>query len=409
MTALRSRPSPPRWALSSPGARSSTRIASWSVTVAAGGWTSVSRGLSSEAACSSGWLARGYGSRSLDPAPLRNADQTDRRAPVQPRLPKHSRQRADAHRRRRRARDGDLRGGAGSPADAAAGGPGGGWGRRRSRDRPRASAHAERLHPKHASIASSITTLADAVQDTERLFVHRGDRASLLGSLAYLGFDVISSTPPSSPSTPARFPVSPSSSSRTSSARWADRFLCRPASERSAAWWGCSSSTGSATTPQWPPSCSTRRSDSSCHWPAVRLPTRSFAVGSGRCGPVRTIARVSTKYRSVRCSAAMLAESGVLNRDLRRATAHADHGLRSARTPERGGLSRCRLQGSCRGRAQRHRREPRAPNAGCSSTVGHLCVIGRLVCAPRPRRSPEPHEARFGSSSRSTGPGLPTW
>ncbi len=56
---------------------------------------------------------------------------------------------------------------------------------------PRASAHAERLHPKHARIASSITTLADAVEDTERLFVHRGDRASLLGSLAYLGFDVI--------------------------------------------------------------------------------------------------------------------------------------------------------------------------------------------------------------------------
>jgi len=36
------------------------------------------------------------------------------------------------------------------------------------------SSHAARLQIKHPKIASAITTLADAVADTERLLFHRG-------------------------------------------------------------------------------------------------------------------------------------------------------------------------------------------------------------------------------------------
>ncbi len=55
----------------------------------------------------------------------------------------------------------------------------------------RVSAHAARLQPKHPKIASAITTLADAVHDTERLLAHRGAWASVLGVLAYFGLDVL--------------------------------------------------------------------------------------------------------------------------------------------------------------------------------------------------------------------------
>jgi uncharacterized membrane protein YbhN (UPF0104 family) len=55
----------------------------------------------------------------------------------------------------------------------------------------RVSGHAARLQAKHPKIASAITTLADAVQDTERLLLHRGAWASVLGVLAYFGFDVL--------------------------------------------------------------------------------------------------------------------------------------------------------------------------------------------------------------------------
>jgi uncharacterized membrane protein YbhN (UPF0104 family) len=56
---------------------------------------------------------------------------------------------------------------------------------------PRASSHAERLQAKHPKIASALTTLANAVDDTERLLVHRGSWTSVLGVVAYLGFDVL--------------------------------------------------------------------------------------------------------------------------------------------------------------------------------------------------------------------------
>jgi uncharacterized membrane protein YbhN (UPF0104 family) len=55
----------------------------------------------------------------------------------------------------------------------------------------RAGDHAVRLKAKHPKIAGAITTLADAVDDTERLLFHRGAWTSVLAVLAYLGFDVL--------------------------------------------------------------------------------------------------------------------------------------------------------------------------------------------------------------------------
>ena len=56
---------------------------------------------------------------------------------------------------------------------------------------PRASSHAERLQAGHPKIANALTTLASAVEDTERLLFHRANWRSVLGVLAYLGFDVL--------------------------------------------------------------------------------------------------------------------------------------------------------------------------------------------------------------------------
>ncbi|HMD56744.1 MAG TPA: lysylphosphatidylglycerol synthase transmembrane domain-containing protein [Solirubrobacteraceae bacterium] len=45
---------------------------------------------------------------------------------------------------------------------------------------------------KHPKVAAAITTLADAVDDTQRLLFHRGAGSkAVLGALAYLGFDVL--------------------------------------------------------------------------------------------------------------------------------------------------------------------------------------------------------------------------
>jgi uncharacterized membrane protein YbhN (UPF0104 family) len=55
----------------------------------------------------------------------------------------------------------------------------------------RASGHAERLQAKHPKIAEALTTLANAVEDTKRLLSHRGSWRSVLGVIAYLGFDVL--------------------------------------------------------------------------------------------------------------------------------------------------------------------------------------------------------------------------
>lgn len=54
-----------------------------------------------------------------------------------------------------------------------------------------AQEHHARLRAKHPKIANAIATLADAVDDTERLLFHRGAWTSVLGILAYLGFDVL--------------------------------------------------------------------------------------------------------------------------------------------------------------------------------------------------------------------------
>ena len=55
----------------------------------------------------------------------------------------------------------------------------------------RARGHAERLQAKHPKIATALTTLANAVDDTKRLLFERGNWTSVLGIVAYLGFDVL--------------------------------------------------------------------------------------------------------------------------------------------------------------------------------------------------------------------------
>ena len=56
---------------------------------------------------------------------------------------------------------------------------------------PRAGRHAGRVQADHPKIASALTTLANAMEDTKRLLLHRGNWTSVLGVLAYLGFDVL--------------------------------------------------------------------------------------------------------------------------------------------------------------------------------------------------------------------------
>jgi uncharacterized membrane protein YbhN (UPF0104 family) len=55
---------------------------------------------------------------------------------------------------------------------------------------PRADAAAKRLQAKHGKVATTITTLAAAVEDTKRLF-RRGAWVPILGSIAYVGFEVL--------------------------------------------------------------------------------------------------------------------------------------------------------------------------------------------------------------------------
>jgi uncharacterized membrane protein YbhN (UPF0104 family) len=54
----------------------------------------------------------------------------------------------------------------------------------------RAGSYADHLQPRHPKIASTLSTLAHAVDDTRRLLLHRGSWKSVLGVVAYLGFDV---------------------------------------------------------------------------------------------------------------------------------------------------------------------------------------------------------------------------
>jgi uncharacterized membrane protein YbhN (UPF0104 family) len=55
----------------------------------------------------------------------------------------------------------------------------------------RARTYAERLQSNRPKIAGAIATLADAVDDTRRLLFHRGSYRTIIGVLAYLGFDVL--------------------------------------------------------------------------------------------------------------------------------------------------------------------------------------------------------------------------
>jgi uncharacterized membrane protein YbhN (UPF0104 family) len=56
---------------------------------------------------------------------------------------------------------------------------------------PRAGSYASRLRAKHDKIARSITTLADAVDDTEHVLAHPGGATTVLGAVAYLGLEML--------------------------------------------------------------------------------------------------------------------------------------------------------------------------------------------------------------------------
>jgi uncharacterized membrane protein YbhN (UPF0104 family) len=51
--------------------------------------------------------------------------------------------------------------------------------------------YADRMKPKHPKVAASITALSAGVEDTKRLLTHRAGLRSVLGAIAYLGFDVL--------------------------------------------------------------------------------------------------------------------------------------------------------------------------------------------------------------------------
>jgi uncharacterized membrane protein YbhN (UPF0104 family) len=55
----------------------------------------------------------------------------------------------------------------------------------------RAARYAERLQARHPKLATSITSLACAVDATDRILFHRGGLKSMIGSLAYVGFDAL--------------------------------------------------------------------------------------------------------------------------------------------------------------------------------------------------------------------------
>jgi uncharacterized membrane protein YbhN (UPF0104 family) len=55
----------------------------------------------------------------------------------------------------------------------------------------RAERFAARLEPRHRRIAAAVGIVASAVDDTKRLVFHRSDWRSLVGAVAFLGFDVL--------------------------------------------------------------------------------------------------------------------------------------------------------------------------------------------------------------------------
>ena len=55
----------------------------------------------------------------------------------------------------------------------------------------RSGGYAQRLQANHPKIASSIVSLADAVESTDRILFHRCGLRSVVGALGYLGFDAL--------------------------------------------------------------------------------------------------------------------------------------------------------------------------------------------------------------------------
>jgi uncharacterized membrane protein YbhN (UPF0104 family) len=55
----------------------------------------------------------------------------------------------------------------------------------------RAAVYAQRLQTQRPRMASSITSVACAVDATDRILFHRGGLRSMIGSLAYVGFDAL--------------------------------------------------------------------------------------------------------------------------------------------------------------------------------------------------------------------------
>jgi hypothetical protein len=55
----------------------------------------------------------------------------------------------------------------------------------------RLASRAQRIAPRHPKIAASITAVANAVDDTQQLLLHRGGLKAVLGAQAYLWFDVL--------------------------------------------------------------------------------------------------------------------------------------------------------------------------------------------------------------------------
>jgi hypothetical protein len=54
-----------------------------------------------------------------------------------------------------------------------------------------AASYRKRVEAEHPKVATSINSVASAVAATEEIVVHRSRRRSLLGALAYLGFDLL--------------------------------------------------------------------------------------------------------------------------------------------------------------------------------------------------------------------------
>jgi MFS family permease len=55
----------------------------------------------------------------------------------------------------------------------------------------RAAGYARRLRRDRPKLAATVTTVADAVEDTDRLLFHRGGWKAVVGAVAYLGFDTL--------------------------------------------------------------------------------------------------------------------------------------------------------------------------------------------------------------------------